>query len=472
MLKVIDISQWEDSPSDPRKVDFVAMRAAGVTAAYFRAGNGLGEDTAFEQFRRDANAADVPWGAYGIMYPGYSMASQARELVTILVNDSGQLPIAIDWEVVGVTWNHIYEYIAVIQEVLPTKEIIIYTTADILKTRLANIANIPQIKWFQQFQIWQAHYANAPADLPTGFTRVLWQFTDRADASLYGITEAKMVDMSYYNGTETDFQARFKLAVLQPHDDPAVTPTPGVVPQVVSPVYMRVREDVETPGTRPYIRVGLPETVVINGGKGNVNLPDAWYQYWHKLNPDLKVQAYLEKDASGWHNTGAVNNVRQITFAGNIVQVNRVDNGRAYIAHYNCNDAPPAAVRPTVTSLSPLVQWFTAGYRDHTDMSVDGRYPLIFVIANGAGEDLWMDARDLAPYTVANVTVKVTNVLGINMRLSPYQTAKWAGYKSFGVSVKICGITTDNQGNLWGRLDLNTWFCLRFGNTWFTDFRG
>ena len=47
MLKIIDLSQYEDNPADPRRVDFAAMKAGGVSAAYFRCGNGTQIDTAF-----------------------------------------------------------------------------------------------------------------------------------------------------------------------------------------------------------------------------------------------------------------------------------------------------------------------------------------------------------------------------------------------------------------------------------------
>jgi hypothetical protein len=155
---------------------------------------------------------------------------------------------------------------------------------------------------------------------------------------------------------------------------------------------------------RPYIRTGDkgPPTVILNGGKGNVNLSDLWMAYLARINT-AKALTYLIKPASGWHNTGSVNNlnVRQVVLAGNIVQVLRIEGNQAFIQAVFNNDNPPAVlVMPMPNKLNPLIHLFSiqyglqSNYPDHLDMTTDSRYARYFPMAN-PGEQLWIDARNL-----------------------------------------------------------------------------
>lgn len=221
MLLVMDLSRGEWDPTHPKtKVDFVKAMAAGIAGVYFRDANGKYNDATAPTFEQDADDAGLPWGDFGTVYPpSYGMGSVQEQAEKFVVNAAvvviGKLPLVIDWEIEGVTWQMIYQYIAIVQAAFPGKEIIVYSRAEFLKRMLPNrFLQSAQYKWFAQFAVWQAQYGvTKPSDLPSGFTRVLWQFTDRADASLYGINplEAKGVDMSYFDGTLDEFNTRFGL---------------------------------------------------------------------------------------------------------------------------------------------------------------------------------------------------------------------------------------------------------------------
>lgn len=217
-LLIFDLSRGEWDPTHPdTKVDFAKAKASGIVAAYFRDANGSFPDATAPTFEESADAVGMPWGDFGTVYPPGTQGTiqqQAQEFITnATTTHLGSMPLCVDWEVNGVTWNHIYQYIALVQKAIPNKEIIIYSRANFLKDNLPNpILQAASYKWFTQFDIWQAQYlTKQPDNLPNGFRRVMWQWTDRADASLYGINplEAKGVDMSYFDGTLDQFNTRF-----------------------------------------------------------------------------------------------------------------------------------------------------------------------------------------------------------------------------------------------------------------------
>lgn len=178
---------------------------------------------------------------------------------------------------------------------------------------------------------------------------------------------------------------------------------------VVESNLYRIKDDIEAGiesegGTRPFIRNGLPSTVRIRGGVGFVLLSSKWMDYLVKINNTKKSLGYQFTDwknpvklkpAVGYHNTGQGNRVEQLTFSGNIVDVIRVEDGKAYIKTFFNNENPPSEVfLPMPNSLHSIVHMFTTQYTGYLDMSTDSRYPRVFPIANQS-EELWMDIRDL-----------------------------------------------------------------------------
>lgn len=234
-----DLSRYEDNPLDPRKVNFNKAHANEIEFAYFRFANGTLIDSVCDQFVRDCTGV-MPWGSFGVVYPGYSIKIQAQNYIALINKlGQGQLPLVVDWEVEGVTWQMVDEYIALLEQAFPNKEIWIYTRNEYLRRMLPNAILYPAKYYrFSRIPIWQAQYANAPDPLPFGFTRVLWQYTERGFAEQFGIEEAKEVDLNIYDGTIEEFNSRFGTVTTPPapstppdddDDDipPVVVPTTG-----------------------------------------------------------------------------------------------------------------------------------------------------------------------------------------------------------------------------------------------------
>lgn len=175
----------------------------------------------------------------------------------------------------------------------------------------------------------------------------------------------------------------------------------------------RVKHDVErdtwnyqsrlwTPG---WIQLhGLPETVRINGGKGEVVLSPAWVEFMDKINSPA-AQRYLRREQTGWLNYGPFPKMEQLTFGGNYVYVTRVKGNKAYIRYWSNAITPPNLdiyffQTPTPTpgplDLSTLIQNFSVVY---TDGSWEMTTPIgdvhTFIIANPSDDPLWIDLSDL-----------------------------------------------------------------------------
>jgi GH25 family lysozyme M1 (1,4-beta-N-acetylmuramidase) len=417
-LLIFDLSSYEDSPANPARVDFNKAKSSGIVAAYFRAANGLLTDSAFSQFVTDCSEV-MPWGSYGVIYPNLSAKLQAQNYIRLIQKyGMGQLPLCVDWEVESVTWQMVDEYTALLEQTFPNKEICIYSRNEYLRRMLPNAIRYPAKYYrFSKLPIWQAQYSSKPDALPFGFTRMLWQYSDRGDASLYGITEAKGVDLNYYDGTIEQFNVRFGLSVTPPvvvippvvvDPPPIVVVPPVVIPPVVTPPasiagYYRILHDNEHPLSERLPRAkgwvkgkklrGLPETYRYQGGRGNLVLAPWWVDYLKKINSPDAIR-YLSKPDSGWLNTGGKWQVEYLTFGGNFVYVSRIEGNKAFINTYNNADVPPIGMGPNI-----LVQKFGVVYNDGhhasgTDTKVGMAYTLLITRPEDHGK-VWIDVNNL-----------------------------------------------------------------------------
>lgn len=89
----IDVSRWQGD------IDWHTARAAGVSFAYMKATEG-GDlfDPKFDDHRRGARAAGVPWGAYHYYYFCRPAEEQARWFIRHVPRDALALPHVLDME--------------------------------------------------------------------------------------------------------------------------------------------------------------------------------------------------------------------------------------------------------------------------------------------------------------------------------------------------------------------------------------
>lgn len=188
----------------------------------------------------------------------------------------------------------------------------------------------------------------------------------------------------------------------------------------------KIKDDLEAGwkpnGPRPFLRVGLPSTVRINGGAEFVNLSPEWMNYVAAINDPAGRRYQFDdpatclnfKEAVGWHNQGKNNRVEQLTFSGNIVDVVAIEGNKAYIRCFYNTDTPPAIrYKPTSSCLDPLVQLLTVQYSNKLDMTTNGKYPRTLIIANDRSERLWIDTANLKPYIGPIADVHAESVIAL-----------------------------------------------------------
>lgn len=272
------------------------------------------------------------------------------------------------------------------------------------------------------------YFGNAPVPPPPPKISVV--VGEVLDMNNVRVPEKLIVNMGV---TVDNYSQTFAVTVDQtPPPPPPPPPTPDPQPTPEFPHKYVLLNDVEAGieafgGPRPYIRDGHvgPPTVKLEGETaGTYRIPDRWVEYINFLNPGQDAQNYLWKEGSGWQNGITNYVVRTITFAGNVVEVTRIEGNRAYIKTVSTLDAPPILrdktgkpildangkeqflrIPCTETNKHPLVQMFTIQYiltggkydpnsTVRLDYTTDGRNVLIILFAP-EGKEMWIDVRNM-----------------------------------------------------------------------------
>lgn len=352
---VPDISFWQDRNDTLRKVDFIQMRAALARGVIIRVGQGNWTDEDYADYWQAARNV-LPRGLYWFYDSRYNPLLQAGQVAALIEKHGApEMELWADYEEnYGGSykgWRHFAVFLAELQRLLPKVRIGIYTGYYYWLDHSPNpITQKASFQWFAQFPLWLAWYTSNPAivKIPKPWSSLLyWQKTDKGDGPLYGV-ESKNIDLSRFNGTRADFDTRYTMPVPTPEP---VTP-PAVVPTLAPGIY-RIKHDREMPANlRPPRSTGwkagkklrgLPETVRVNGGRGTVELPEAWVKYLDSIN-SVNARRYLRKLRSGWLNQGPFPKMEELTFSGNYVGVTKIEGGRAYIETLSIGDKPPVSL--------------------------------------------------------------------------------------------------------------------------------
>jgi hypothetical protein len=106
-------------------------------------------------------------------------------------------------------WRNWFDFMERIRALLPEKKLGVYTGYYYFQEFAAGV------KYFAQYPLWIAWYN--PTELlvpPIWEDWTYWQFTSNGDGALFGV-ESKDIDLSYFNGTEADFLARYPTSQVQ-----------------------------------------------------------------------------------------------------------------------------------------------------------------------------------------------------------------------------------------------------------------
>jgi GH25 family lysozyme M1 (1,4-beta-N-acetylmuramidase) len=426
-------------------IDHAKMKAAGAAGVIIRTGQRNYTDSKFAEYWAAAKGV-LPRGCYWFYDSRAEPLGQAALYVSLIKADLPEMEVWLDYEEsyggAWSGWRHFAVFAAEVKRLLPINTRVgIYTGAYYWKDFGPNAGTDPaSLAWFGQFSLWLAWYA--PADvvkIPAPWTSCLyWQYTPSGDGPKYG-TQSLGLDLNYFQGTQSDFDARYGMVSTPPvttdlvklvsvADDAGaaveeklhvfvvvnaipwelvIDQRPVIVPPIDPPALdfphlYRIKDDnqagVAPDGTRPYIRNGLPCTVRMQGVASSVNLTPALMAYAYAENTGKArnyqfVDAQTLKPSVGWHNQGNANRVETVVFGGNVIEVLRVEGNKAYIKTVVNGDVPPAPTFP-MTCTDPLVHIFTIQYPKYLDTSTNGRYARVFPVCS-PGEQPWLDIRDL-----------------------------------------------------------------------------
>ena len=222
-LELPDVSFYQYGYRDPargdwtvtRYIDFAKMRTMTPTVI-IRAGQNLWPDRMFEVSWENAKLAGMHRGSYWFFDSRAEPKRQAELWASLLGDDLGELPLFVDLEEnyngLYQGWDHWYTFIERLKQLVPDKEILIYTGYYWWFENTIG-AGIPSasLNYFGQYDLWIANYGASKPLIPKPWTDwTLWQFTDNGIGKDYGAASAN-IDLNYFNGNEKSFIKRFNL---------------------------------------------------------------------------------------------------------------------------------------------------------------------------------------------------------------------------------------------------------------------
>ena len=213
-LKGIDVSVYQGN------IDWPKVKAAGISFAITRVGDGLGFDSKFDTNWPAIKQQGLVRGVYQFFRPGTDPIQQADLLLShIGTLGDGDLPPVMDLEVTdsqsnAVIADHMQKWLDHVENATGRVPMI-YTSPGFY----SSIGN-PD---FTRYTLWVAHWQTMCPTMPGSWTNwAVWQNAD--NGTVNGITGA--VDLDTFNG---DLAALQKLA-SDPAASPSPTPTPTPTP--------------------------------------------------------------------------------------------------------------------------------------------------------------------------------------------------------------------------------------------------
>lgn len=211
-FKLPDISFWQDDPTTTQGINFVKM-AEMTRGVIIRAGQGTYEDKVFQTSWKNAKQAGLIRGSYWFYDSRVNPKRQAEKWVEIMGNDTGEMEMWCDFEdryggqYTG--WRHWFDFVERIRALLPNQKLGVYTGYYYFQEFAAGV------RYFAQFPLWIAWYnPEEPLIPPIWDTWTYWQFTSNGDGALFGV-ESQDIDLSYFNGNESEFLARYPTSQTQ-----------------------------------------------------------------------------------------------------------------------------------------------------------------------------------------------------------------------------------------------------------------
>lgn len=208
----VDISVWDDDNSTATMFDPMKARVQGAQFVFVKASEGLFTDPDYI-----ANwgrcRGKLYRGAYHYFRWNADPVAQARFFAGILQADPGELPAVVDYESrVGVpdrvsAISRLEQFVGEFES-MTGRQLMIYTGVSFWREFGSTAAH-----WAAR-PLWIANYGVIVPTVPAPWsTWTFWQYTANGDGLAYG-SEAKSIDLNWYQGSLAQMQARFGLGSL------------------------------------------------------------------------------------------------------------------------------------------------------------------------------------------------------------------------------------------------------------------
>ena len=201
-------------------VDIDKMISGGIQGVIPKASQGISEDV---QFRNTwTNAKDkLRRGCYLFYDPRFKPSAQVDKFVSLIQDDSGELPLVIDWEYGDnwggnyQGWQNLYNCLEALKAAMPGRKIFIYTGYYYWLDHSPNpITQAASLNYFSQYGLWLAWYTTdfSVIRIPKPWNNLTFlQYTDNGDREKYGA-----LDLDYYAGTQEEFETEFPFGGATP----------------------------------------------------------------------------------------------------------------------------------------------------------------------------------------------------------------------------------------------------------------
>lgn len=227
---VPDISFYQDDDATPQKVDFLKMRTGGAAGVIIRAGQNTWADEDFPDYWRSAKGI-LPRGVYWFYDSRATPQTQATLLANALLAFTDDLPemeVFIDFEEsyggAYAGWRNLKSMLELMKIKIPGIKLGVYTGYYYWINNSPNPLTEPAaLAYFKQYPLWLAWYTTDPAivRVPAPWDKPLfWQYTDSGSGKVFGV-ESLDIDLSRFNGTPDEFNARYQETIPVP--SPIVT---------------------------------------------------------------------------------------------------------------------------------------------------------------------------------------------------------------------------------------------------------
>lgn len=260
----IDLSHWSGVCDLKKAKDY------GVSFVILKAMDGVNPTKYFKENYKQSIDAGLLVGSYQWLYKTISQDSQAKAYYNLVKDYPCQITETVDFETTASgnsTFNELYNMMVRLEDLTQRKSMV-YTGVSYW-----NVNGSQNSSFFAQRDLWLANYKVSTPTLikPWGENWKIWQFTDRLQGSLMGVSGESMVDGNYWHSTLEELYAWCGLSIDSTIPIPVEPPIVIDVPTPPQPSSVGKKATVLEPSLNVRFNASITSPIVASSiSKGTV----------------------------------------------------------------------------------------------------------------------------------------------------------------------------------------------------------